>query len=100
LMRECGENDASATLTPREITCLKYRLTGRSMLDIGIDLDCSAPAIEMYLLRAARKLGVASEAQAAARAAAMGLLSEPDRVMPPVLSNEMRQAKTQSRPIG
>lgn len=62
-------------LTDIERHCLRLMLTGSSYLDIGEELDLSAPAVGIYLRRAAARLGTLSVAEAGAIAAARGLLN-------------------------
>jgi DNA-binding CsgD family transcriptional regulator len=71
---EDAEAQAQAP-TPAECQCMELLMAGLSWLDIGERLDVSAPAVGVYLRRAAVRLGASSPAEACAIAMTRGLLN-------------------------
>jgi site-specific DNA recombinase len=60
-----GKLDGVASLTPRELAALKHSLDGANYVQIGRFFESTATNAHSLLSRAAKKLGVASVAQAA-----------------------------------
>ncbi|MET0362228.1 MAG: hypothetical protein ABW048_10825 [Sphingobium sp.] len=61
--------------TPTECRCMELLMTRLSWLDIGERLDVSAPAVGVYLRRAAVRLGASTPAEACVIAITRGLLT-------------------------
>lgn len=63
-----------ASLTPREIECLKWAAEGKSEWEIGTILSISEHTADKHLANAHRKLGAANRAQAIANAIRLRLI--------------------------
>ena len=63
-----------ATLTPRELECLRWAVIGKTSWEIGRVLAVSERTVVFHLQNASRKLGVCSRQAAVARARSMGLI--------------------------
>lgn len=63
-----------ATLTPREIDCLRLAALGRTTSQIGKDLNISENTVEFHLKKVNRKLGSGSKLRAVAIAVSAGLI--------------------------
>lgn len=63
-----------ATLTPREIDCLRLAALGRTTAQIGKDLSISENTVEFHLKKVNRKLGSGSKLRAVAIAVSAGLI--------------------------
>ncbi len=74
--RAARERDA-AGLTPRELQIIRAVATGQADREIAKELFLSPRTVEMHVQNALAKLDCRSRAEAAARAAALGLLKTP-----------------------
>lgn len=70
--RDVRRRDAS--LTPREIECLKWAADGKTEWEIGVILSISEHTADKHLANAQRKLGAANRAQAIANAMRLRLI--------------------------
>lgn len=74
-LMEAGDEDAlTGALTPVERHCLQLALAGLSHMDIGEQLDRSAPAVGIHLRRAAARLNAGSVREACTIALDRGML--------------------------
>lgn len=69
-----AQSDVGASLTPRELECLRWAVIGKTSWEIGRVLSVSERTVVFHLQNASRKLGVCNRQAAVARALSMGLL--------------------------
>jgi len=72
---EAADDEPAEGLSLTERRCLSLTLSGWSHLDIGEQLERSAPAVGVHIRRAMARLGAASVAEAVSIAAARGMIS-------------------------
>ena len=72
-----GETTAEHGLSDREVGVLRLMARGRTNEAIGRELHLSLNTVKTHVSHILAKLGVADRAEAAARAAALGLLDDP-----------------------
>ena len=77
LGRKAAREQDSAGLTPRELQIVRAVAGGRADREIAKELFLSPRTVEMHVQNALAKLDCRSRAEAAARAAALGLLKTP-----------------------
>ena len=69
------DGDPLATLTFRQLECLRWAQAGKSSTDIGVILALSPRTVETHLAQACARLGVRTRIQAISLAIEIGLLS-------------------------
>lgn len=66
---------SGATLSPRQLECLRWAQAGKSSTDIGAILEISRRTVETHISEACARLGVRTRVQAISLIIEMGLLS-------------------------
>lgn len=62
-------------LTPRELECLKWSVTGKSSWDIGQILNCSEAVVNFHFKNIRSKFGTSTRRQALVKAISLGIIS-------------------------
>lgn len=64
-------------LSPRQLECLRLAAAGQTSSEIAVTLGLSSRTIDQYVSEACERLKVRNRVQAVAKAAELGLLSDP-----------------------
>ncbi len=64
-------------LSPRQLECLRLAAAGHTSSEIAVTLGLSSRTVDQYVGEACERLKVRNRVQAVAKAAALGLLSDP-----------------------
>ena len=72
--RICGQQEASALLSPRELEVLRWCKDGKSYSEIGTIMGISGKTVEFHISNVMRKLGVNQKITAIVAAAKQGLI--------------------------